>query len=271
MWSTAVLALALGVGPAQAEGLTLTNVRSTHGILGPVRADRKLLPGDALYLRFNIEGITTDANGKALYSMATEVTNSDGKLIFRQEPKDLETVNALGGTSMPGFAQVNIGLDQPPGLYSLKVTVTDRSSGKSQAITRPFEVLPPEFGIVRLITSIDPEGIFQGSVFEAGEVLWVHGGVTGFQRDPATRQPRLGVEVRVLDEAGKPTVPQAHKADITRDVPEDVKVMTGRFVLALNRPGKFTVEITTTDKVAGKTAKISFPLVVTPPAGAASE
>jgi hypothetical protein len=36
------------------------------------------------------------------------------------------------------------------------------------------------------------------------------------------------------------------------------------FLLSLNRPGKFTVELRATDQVSKKKAKLSFPLTVLP-------
>ena len=41
MWTTLALAAALGAAPAQAGELTLSRVRSTHGVMGPTRAEDK--------------------------------------------------------------------------------------------------------------------------------------------------------------------------------------------------------------------------------------
>src|SRR5437879_4706834 len=113
MRMTVVLAAALSLFPAQAGKLALTNVRSTQGIMGPVRSDAKLLPGDSLFLAFDIEGIQADASGKAQYSVGMAVANSQGKVQFKQEPRNLEAINALGGTRLPAHAHIDIGIDQP--------------------------------------------------------------------------------------------------------------------------------------------------------------
>ncbi len=109
MWTTLLVAAALGPAPNQSGSLTLTNARLTYGALGAPRADGKLLPGDQVFIAFDIAGITADPNGKVLYSMTTEVLDGAGKTLFKQPPRDLETVNALGGTGLPAFVELNAG------------------------------------------------------------------------------------------------------------------------------------------------------------------
>ena len=48
------------------------------------------------------------------------------------------------------FAQVDVGLDQPPGEYTLTVTVKDPTSGRMETLKRPFTVLAKAFTVVRL-------------------------------------------------------------------------------------------------------------------------
>src|SRR5258708_7665136 len=125
MWTAVALAAVLGLAPDQGGGLTLTNVRTTHGLLGPTRSDDKLLPGDAALISFDVEGIKPDGEGKVRYSMGIDVSNSQGKPLFQQEPRALEAIASLGGSRIPAVAQVDVGLDQPAGEHSVKVTVTD--------------------------------------------------------------------------------------------------------------------------------------------------
>src|SRR5687768_12268966 len=107
MWTTMLVAAALGLAPNQGGPLTLTNVRLTYGALGAPRAEGKLLPGDQVFITFDIEGITAGAGGKVLYSMTTEILDAAGKTLFKQEPRELEAVNALGGKSLPAFVELN--------------------------------------------------------------------------------------------------------------------------------------------------------------------
>lgn len=266
MWTTLALAATLSLAPQQAGQLTLTNVRSSYGPLGVPRKDNKVLPGDRLYIAFDVEGITADQGGKVLYSMLTEVLDSKNKVLFKQDPQDLEAVLALGGKSMPAFVQLDAGLDQPPGEYTIKVVVTDRASKRSAILTRTFQLLPKGFGMVRLLTTHDPEGQVPASVFEAGGALFVNLVVVGFERDKAKKQPRVAVELRVLDEKGQPTFAKPFTGEIGQDVPETALSLPVQFLVSLNRNGKFTVELKATDLLTRKTAETSFPLTVLPSA-----
>jgi hypothetical protein len=83
----------------------------------------------------------------------------------------------------------------------------------------------------------------------------------GFDRD-SKGNPNLVTTLRVLDEDGKATTPKPLSGEIKGDIPKDVKALPMQFALQLNRSGKFTVEVAATDKLSGKSAKLSFPLRV---------
>jgi len=260
MWMSIALAAVLAWTPGQADKLALTHVRSTYGVLGATRPDNKLLPGDTFVLSYDIEGVKPDATGKVLYSMALEITDSEGKAIFKQAPKDLEAFNALGGNSLPGFASARVGLDQPAGKYTVKVTVTDRTTKASTSVSGTYEVLQKGFGIVNLRTNADEKGTVAAPFVGEGQSLWVNFAAVGFGRD--TDQPNLSVVMRVLDENGKPTVEKPFTGEVNKDVPKNAQAVPMQFMLDLNRAGKFTVELKATDKTSGKTATLSFPLTV---------
>jgi hypothetical protein len=262
MLMTLPLTAALCLAANQAGGLALTDARVTHGILGPARKDARFLPGDSLYLTFTIQGISADENGKVLYSIGTEVTDSGGKAVFRQPPQDREAINALGGDQLPAFAQVAVGQQQPAGEYTLRVAVTDRATKRSQTLEQKFEVLRPDFGLVRLSATADAEGQVPASVVGAGHSLWVNGAVVGFQRGGAAQQPNVLLELRVLDGNGKPTVAKPFAGTINKDVPAQDAALPIQFLVSLNRPGQFTVQVKATDQTAGKTVTQSFPITV---------
>src|SRR5262249_27379285 len=125
MLTPLTLTLALTLAPGQAATLKLTNDRATHGYMGAPRADSKFLPGDVLFLAFDIENLKMDKEAKVQYRMGMEVTDSKGKSIFSRAPNDLELVNYLGGTRLPAFANIELPLTQEPGDYTLAVTVHD--------------------------------------------------------------------------------------------------------------------------------------------------
>jgi hypothetical protein len=263
MLTTLPLLAVLCVAPGQADGLTLTDGHLTYGILGPTRDNAKFLPGDSLYLTFTINGITADAEGKVQYSIATTVTDAAGKAIFNPPPVQKEMINALGGNQMPAFAQVAIGQQQPEGTCTLKVTVTDLATKKSQSLEQKFDVLKPDFGLVRLNASTDADGQVPCGLLTAGQSLWVHGAVVGFQRG-AGMQPNVTVELAILDEAGKPTLAKPFGGTIDKGVPDKDTALPVQFHVALNRPGKFTMKLTATDKLSNKTVSQSFPFTVHP-------
>src|SRR5262245_22027514 len=119
MWTIvpllAGLTLAAGQAPVQPSspspgGLNLTNVRNTYGELGGARPEGPLLPGDVLFVAFDIEGIAIDPAGKVNYTMAMEVQDKDGKPIFKQDPADKSDFVPLGGPKLPARAFVTVGL-----------------------------------------------------------------------------------------------------------------------------------------------------------------
>jgi hypothetical protein len=266
MWTSIALASMLAWTPGQADRLTLTHARSTYGVLGANRPDNKVLPGDNFVLSFDIEGVKADNAGKVLYSVAMEVSDADGKSVFKQPAKDLEAYNSLGGNSLPAFASVRVGLDTPPGKYSVKVIVTDRATKASQSVTGPYEVLPKAFGLVDLRTTTDRDGHVAAPFPGEGQSLWINFSAVGFGREKD--HPNLAVAMKVLDENGKPTLEKPFTGEVTRtgdsakDVPKNAQSVPMQFMLDLNRAGKFTVELTATDRTSGKSAKLSFPLTV---------
>jgi hypothetical protein len=260
MWAMAAAA-ALSLAPADAGELTVSNVRVTHGLIGPTRADDKVLPGDAVFLCFDVAGVTCDNEGKVHYSTSLEFQDGKGKTLVKKDPAKHDVVVSLGGDRVPAFARIDVGTETPEGEYVVKVVVADQASGKSQTISRTFTVLPKDFGLVRLTTTSDSEGLLPVSVPGSGEGLWVNFGVVGFGRG-AGKQPDVSFGMRVLDADGKPVHAKPLAAQVNKDVPADAALIPMQFMLSLNRPGKFTLELTATDAVSKKTAKLSVPLTI---------
>src|SRR5262245_58310835 len=67
MWNALALS-ALVLAPAQADQLSISNVRELHGFMGIPRAESKVLPGDLLVIAFDIDNIKIDEDGKASFS-----------------------------------------------------------------------------------------------------------------------------------------------------------------------------------------------------------
>jgi hypothetical protein len=262
MWTSFAFLAALTLPVGDAGRLSITNVRPSYGVLGMPRTDTKFLPGDNFVFSFDIEGTTADDDGKVLYSIAVEVTDRKGKVKFRQAPKKLEAHNTLGGNRLPAFAKITIGLDQPEGDYKVKVKVTDLAAKVSKSFTRSYTVLPPRFGLVRFKATADADGQIPIPYPVEGQVLWASFAAVSFGRDKKTGQPDLEAVLRILDENGKPTLPKPMTGTINKDVPEKARGVPMQFMLELNQAGKYTGELTCTDKVTGEKFSRTFPLKV---------
>jgi hypothetical protein len=273
MLTTIALALLAGT-PAQPGALQLNNVRMTVGELGPPREGNKLLPGDVLFIAYDIDGITIDGEGTAKYTMAMEVSDDAGKLIFKQDPRDLADFVPLRGNKLPARAYITVGLDQPPGAYNCKIVVTDPKTKATGNLNVKFEVAKKDFGIVAVYTSHDPEGkISSPTSGQVGQTLNIHFSIASFERDAKLKQPDVEIEFQVYDDKGnallvnpegKPS-PRKHIQDAKSANP--VKETDGAFALQfplfMNRPGKFAVEIKATDRVSKKTSTYKLPVTIT--------
>jgi hypothetical protein len=263
IWTTVALFSALSLAPSDAGSLALTNVRSTYGLLGPTRTDTAFVPGDHLSLNFDIDGITVDEKGKVLYSLAIEVTNvADKSIVFRQPAQNQDARTVFGGNRIQGFAHIDIGVEQPPGKYNMKVTVTDRANNKSEALDFPFTVGKPDLAIVRFKTSSDPEGSAPLAALGTGQTMWVNFGIVGFARDATSKQPNVSLEVNILDGDGKSTLVKPLSTTISKDVPDKTLAIPLQYPVSLTRAGKFTLEFTATDAMTKKTHKLTIPLNV---------
>src|ERR1700730_368686 len=104
MLQTRALVAALSLAPAQDGPLTITNDRITFcGEFGPTRPNNKFLPGDTVWLAFDVENLKMEAAGVVKYSMNMDVFDTAGKSIFKspQPPPKQDMVLPLGGGKMP--------------------------------------------------------------------------------------------------------------------------------------------------------------------------
>src|SRR5262245_9133919 len=122
MWKAVAVALPLALLAAQdvrAGGLKLSNVRSTYGFFGTSRPDAKYIPGDVIFLHFDIENLKTDPKtGAARWLMVMEVFDGKkAKPVFSKTVPN-EMIPMLGGSRVPAFATIEMGTEQPPGSYT---------------------------------------------------------------------------------------------------------------------------------------------------------
>jgi hypothetical protein len=260
-----IAATLLALAPAQAPvagKLEIANVRNTYGVLGPTRADSKLLPGDILFVSYDIDGITIDKDGRVHYSMVMEVVDKNGKATLKQDPFEKIELVPLGGSRVAARAFVTLGVDHPAGEFTMKVNVTDRANKATTTLERKFEVLPPDFGIVAVYASLDERGQTAApTTGVVGQAVFINYTTVGFKRDEKTKQPNLRFEMIPLDENAKPLMakPLTHEGN---DLDEKLPNYTVRFLLPMTRPGKFTIRLSCTDVVTKKTVSVDLPVLV---------
>jgi len=269
MFGTLAAAAALTLAPAQTSPLNFTNVRTTYGELGAVRTDTRYLPGDLYFLAFDIEGLTFSPEGKVSYTMTFEVTDRTGKVVYKPEkPAESEEFFPLGGNRMPARVYILLERDRQPGAYTCKVTVTDRASPTkaSKELVRTFEVVPKALGLIGVVTSYDVEGGMPAPpIGTVGQNLYIHSALIGFGRG-ADKAPNAFVELRILDDARRPTLAKPLAAIVPKDLPAADEMALVRFLVPFNREGTFTAEMKATDATTGLTAVVTFPIRIGPAA-----
>jgi hypothetical protein len=266
MWATLALALSMNLTPAQPGGVEIKNARFTYGLFGQERPDNKFLPGDVLFLMFDVEGMKLDKDGKVQYTVASELSYK-GKPKVRKAPEKLEALLHFGGTRFPSWHRTVLGTDTDPGLYTIKVTVTDRATKKSEILTRSFEVLPKKFGFVRIgLTGLggDPSPPFG----VPGQLLGVNFSLTGFTLNKKTGQPNVKIELRIKDSAGRETLKMPFTGEFKSVVKkfEDL-VPFDPIPLPLHQPGRFKIELKAIDVLGKRTVQQELDLTVLDPRG----
>jgi hypothetical protein len=260
------LSTLLGLAAAQPATLAITNDRITFcGEFGPTRSKNVLLPGDLFFLAFDIENLKPDNEGKLNYAIGMEVSDAAGKPIYVQRPVDNVAILPLGGTTLPARVFCDLSTRQPGGLYSCRVTVTDRVAKVTKTLDKKFEVSAPAFGIVYVYTSVDEDGLIpMPLVGVVGQPLFVRLQAVGFARD-ASKQPNVIFEARILDQNSKAIGDRPLTKGFNKGVPESADRLLWGIPVPLNRSGSFTIEIKADCKISGQTAKVTIPIRVLAP------
>lgn len=253
-----ILALALvSLLPGWADALEIKNPRLTHGPLGATRTDTNFLPGDYLFMSFDIDGLTFDPKtGKASYQTVLELYDSKNKKIFSKDTPN-EVSAMLGGTRLPGDLHVIMGRDQAPGKYVIRLIVTDKLTKELKYFDYRFDLLPQSFGLVGVTA---PAIGFPGQHYLASFAL-VDMGLD------ANKKPNVEVVMKVLDEAGTTPLAKPIYTILPKDLPDEIDLKKENFVpmqfpIYLNRPGRFVIEVDAVDKTNSKRSKLRYTLNV---------
>jgi hypothetical protein len=256
---------ALSAVPAQGGQLKLNNPRITIGELGPTRSSVKFLPGDILFFGYDISGLSIEADGTAKFKMEMKVVDKAGKAIFKQDARELSPFTPLRGNALPARAYLILGLDMEAGNYVLEITVEDPATKAKDTASVKFEVTKREFGVVNVYTSYDERGAISAPTSGfVGQTLYVQTTAVTFERDPTTKQPKIEFQYQFLDEKGNATLKEPFKRIVDGGVDEKEGLISTRIPLFMNRPGKYTVQITALDKIGNKKSTYDLPVTILP-------
>jgi hypothetical protein len=248
----------------QGDTLEIANSRRTYGHLGATRPkDGGILPGDTAYFTFEIKNLKLDEFSKAAYSIAIEIKDAKGKIFYEQRPYNSVAQNFLGGNSLPCSAHIEVPLDAKPGPVDWKVTVVDRTTKKSTSATGKGMILPADFGIVQVGLFADADArVPMSAVAVIGDSAYLRFSTVGFSRDKDKKQPNLEMSMRILDEKGQPTMAKPIVGKINADTDPKDRMLPVQFGLTMNRAGRFTIELTSEDKISGKRSQVQYSLRV---------
>jgi hypothetical protein len=255
------LMLAFILTPASAAALEIKNFRPCYAPVpfGASRTEKdlKCLPGDFIWVTYDIEGLKLDPKtGKASFVTIFELFDSQAKPVFDPKRTPNEFLPQLGGTRMPGDLHLQMGRNQKPGKYVIRLTVQDRNSNESKSQTQQFELLQRGFGFAGVVAP----GIGFAGQHYATEFALIDMGLD------AKKQPDVKVEMRVLDENAKPVATSTYWT-LPRDLPMGTDLVKENLVplhfpLYLNRPGRFIIDILAKDNVSKTEARLTYPLTV---------
>jgi hypothetical protein len=251
--------LALLVLPAVADAVEIKNFRPCYAplYLGTERKSDKLLPGDVLFATYDIVDLKTDPKtGKASFVTIVELFDASAKSLFEPKETPNEVAFHLGGTRVPSDLHVQMGRNQKPGKYRLRLTVQDRLAKSVKSHIYSFELLPPSFGIGAVVA---PAIGFSGLPYSTKFALF------DMTLD-AQSKPNVEVVMQVLDDAGKPVSPPVI-SNYPNDLPPGTDLQTENLVpiyypIFLNRPGRFTIDILAKDNNGKKEARLTYALTV---------
>jgi hypothetical protein len=142
------------------------------------------------------------------------------------------------------------------------VVATDLSTNKSASVSTKFDVLPKAFDLVRIAVTGDGDGLVPLGAYCVGQPFWVQAAVVGFERSGQSKQPKVSLQLRLLDEAGKAIVAKPFTGTIDKDVAANAPSAPFRFFVPLNKAGKYVVEAVATDDIKEATVSKKFAITV---------
>jgi len=249
----------------QADGPSISNMVATYGQLGPPRQDLQYLPGDILHFQFDISNLKNDEAGRMRYLMHLELFGPENKLIAKQRLPEVTQVRVFSSNSLRQALHIALPQDLSPGDYRVQITVEDSlnpgSKSAQQALT--FKVLPLDFGIVQfqLYSIYTPQVQLPcPGVGVVGQTLHVTAVVLRGKKGKPDETWNLDVQMRLLDEQGKPVANGYPINGQFRKIPGDLDFLDVRFDVPVQEAGKFLISIQATEPGTVRRTTLLVPL-----------
>jgi hypothetical protein len=256
--------LALLVAGSASADVTFRDIKAQYGPHGPARDSLEIFPGDEIVFHYVIDGVQTNENGKVDGTLQLKVVNESGKVIL-DKPTKINEILAFGGTTFPGTANLNLGLNAVPGKYQFVLTFTDDIQHQSATFERTILCRKMELAIVKPRFSYDQQGESSSSLnVSLGQKIYYHLVAVGFDR--SQKKIDMELSMQLLDEKGTELLPKALVVPAKSDDPNAVEkneAVTFKGSFNCNRVGTFKLRFTLRDNLTTKTATFEAQAKVT--------
>lgn len=242
---------------------------------GPAVGDRvSFVPGETVYLSFDVENFTLTKEQSASISWVVEATDPKGiPIIPPAEGKKVATLQPEDKDWMPRARQaIAVPSPAPGGAYSIHIKVTDENSRQTAAADTKVTISGPElpptpalvirnFGFYR---SEDEPHPLESPAYRTGDSMFARFQIAGYKYGE-----RNAVEVTygisILGPAGNVMYNQDPAVEEKSASFYPKPYIDANMSLSLNpgtKAGEYTLVITVRDKVANQTVEIRKPFHV---------
>jgi uncharacterized RDD family membrane protein YckC len=244
--------------------LEIQELQFTEGEDGAA-VQRAYKPGEELFFKFRLAGVTTDSNGLPHVSIVFEPKDSQGRPLL--EPIPLQVKEPLPpGVRESGGVPIYFHLSLPSyaegGNYLIPVSVRDELASKETAATVPFAVEGPRMAADPTLGMQDYQ--FRDGAgnpkaeptYGPGETVHSFFLARGFRMD-GNKALRLNLAMTVRDAAGQVLLEQPGLLKVEEKFfypPSYLPLTTTVNTPASLAPGVYTIHYTLTDQVAGAQA-----------------
>ena len=254
--------------PAQepAKSLAIANASVQQYEDGsPLPADYAFVPGETVFLSFQVRGYQTSPDEQVRLSYRIEALDSDKIPVVQTESGKLDaTVTDMDKDWLPKVRHtVLVPPYAPPGQYRISVWVKDEVSGREatgsvefkvggRAVERSDTLTIRNF---RFLRNEGDQAPLKPAAYRGGETLWARFDVTGFKIGEANRI-QVAYGLSIVAPSGKTMFTEAQAAE-EKDAPFYPKRYFAGIV-SLNvqpktTPGEYTLVISVRDEVGGQT------------------